>query len=283
MMMHRVTRKHESVLDRPQGEDRRVGEQRRLEGPNRSQVRRGPGDGQALLQAARRARHLGAEEKAPGKRPKLDEKATGLLTEDLQERPWATHSQRAEFLLAVLLGVGVSEATVCRAVRDASTGAEKRSGAAAERDEFLRSLWRTELGRIDPERPVFVDEMGTHTSSLAPLYAYAPVVGGRAFFEAPRNRAKNTTLLTSLRGGGMGLLRRPWKGRPPPASSKPTRSACWIPRKIKAFIRKAEARSHEALIEAMGAAIWAVTARDARGFFEHCGYAKPVQPLRRML
>jgi transposase len=48
---------------------------------------------------------------------------------------------------------------------------------------------------------------------------------------------------------------------------------------IKAFIRKAEARSHEALIEAMGAAIWAVTARDARGFFEHCGYAKPVQPL----
>ncbi len=49
--------------------------------------------------------------------------------------------------------------------------------------------------------------------------------------------------------------------------------------KIKAFIRKAEARSREALIEAIGAAIWAVTARDARGFFEHCGYATPVQSL----
>ena len=49
--------------------------------------------------------------------------------------------------------------------------------------------------------------------------------------------------------------------------------------KIKAFIRKAEARSREALIEAMGAAISAVTARDARGFFEHCGYATPVQSL----
>jgi transposase len=35
--------------------------------------------------------------KAPGKRPKLDEKARRLLTEDLEERPWATHSQRAEF------------------------------------------------------------------------------------------------------------------------------------------------------------------------------------------
>jgi transposase len=59
-----------------------------------------------------------------------------------------------------------------------------------------------EVGRIDPERLVFVDEMGTHTS-LAPLCAYAPV-GERVFFEIPKNRGKNTTLLTSLHQGGMG-------------------------------------------------------------------------------
>jgi transposase len=53
--------------------------------------------------------------KAPGKKPKLDEKAMKLLVEDLQERPWATHSQRAEFLFTVW-GVRVSEATICRAV-----------------------------------------------------------------------------------------------------------------------------------------------------------------------
>ena len=53
--------------------------------------------------------------KAPGRAPKLDEKATKLLLEDLEERPWATHSQRAEFLFAAS-GVRVSEATVCRAV-----------------------------------------------------------------------------------------------------------------------------------------------------------------------
>jgi len=53
--------------------------------------------------------------KAPGRAPKLDEKARKLLVEDLEERPWATHSQRAEFLFAVS-GVRVSEATVCRAV-----------------------------------------------------------------------------------------------------------------------------------------------------------------------
>jgi transposase len=49
--------------------------------------------------------------------------------------------------------------------------------------------------------------------------------------------------------------------------------------KIKGFIRKAEARTREALVEAMGAAISAVTARDVHGFFEHCGYATPVQSL----
>jgi hypothetical protein len=81
-------------------------------------------------------------------------------------------------------------------------GAEKRSKEAAERDEFSRRLWRVEVCRIDPGRLVFVDEMGTHTS-LAPLYAYAPV-GERAFFEIPRNRGKHTTLLTSLHQEGMG-------------------------------------------------------------------------------
>ena len=59
-----------------------------------------------------------------------------------------------------------------------------------------------EVGSLDPECLVFVDEMGTHTS-LAPLYAYAPL-GERAFFEIPRNRGTNTTLLTSLHAGGMG-------------------------------------------------------------------------------
>ena len=59
-----------------------------------------------------------------------------------------------------------------------------------------------EIGSIDPSGLVFVDEMGTHTS-LAPIYAYAPV-GERAFFEIPRNRGKNTTLLTSIDVEGMG-------------------------------------------------------------------------------
>jgi transposase len=48
--------------------------------------------------------------------------------------------------------------------------------------------------------------------------------------------------------------------------------------KVKGLMRKAEARSRKALVEAMGKALDAVTARDARGFFEHCGYRALGQP-----
>lgn len=49
--------------------------------------------------------------------------------------------------------------------------------------------------------------------------------------------------------------------------------------KIKALLRKAAARTREALIEALGVAISAVSPTDAIGFFEHCGYRRLVQLL----
>ena len=42
--------------------------------------------------------------------------------------------------------------------------------------------------------------------------------------------------------------------------------------KVKGLLRKAGTRSREALVEAIGEALDAVTAQDARGFFTHCGY-----------
>jgi transposase len=182
-----------------------------------------------------------------------------------------------------------------------------------------------EVGGIDPERLVFVDEMGTHTS-LAPLYAYAPV-GQRAFFEVPRNRGKNTTLLTSLHSGGMGpsmtvegattsrvfetyvkrLLApalRPGRvvvmdnlgaHRPKRIRELIERRGCeliYLPpyspdfnpieeafSKIKHLLRKAGARTKEALIEAMGRALATVSVQDAKGFFVNCGYRAPAQQL----
>jgi transposase len=49
--------------------------------------------------------------------------------------------------------------------------------------------------------------------------------------------------------------------------------------KVKGLMRRAEARTREALIEAMGLALSAVSARDARGFFSHCGYSSMDQLL----
>jgi transposase len=49
--------------------------------------------------------------------------------------------------------------------------------------------------------------------------------------------------------------------------------------KIKGLLGKAQARTREALIEALGAAISAVTAEDAAGFFAHCGYRRVGQLL----
>jgi transposase len=48
--------------------------------------------------------------------------------------------------------------------------------------------------------------------------------------------------------------------------------------KIKNLLRRVQARTRESLIEAMGRALDAVTVRDARGFFRHCGY-RPMDQL----
>jgi hypothetical protein len=55
---------------------------------------------------------------------------------------------------------------------------------------------------LQPERLVFVDEMGTNTS-LAPLYAWSRR-GERALASVPRNWGANVTLLASMTSEGMG-------------------------------------------------------------------------------
>ncbi len=189
-----------------------------------------------------------------------------------------------------------------------------------ERDEFLRAAWKVMVDeKIEAERFVFVDEMGTNTS-LFTLYAWAPK-GRRALCSVPRNRGKNTTLLASMTAEGMGpclavvgsttkavfkayiervlcpILRSgqvvvvmdnltAHKGervkelieqRGCELLYLPAYSPDFNPieeafAKIKGLLRKAEARARETLVEAMGRAISAVTAQDAHGFFEHCGY-----------
>ena len=197
---------------------------------------------------------------------------------------------------------------------------------AVERDEFLRAAWRvTVAGLLEPQRLVFVDEMGTNTS-LYPLYAWSKR-GERAHMKVPRNRGPNTTLLASMKAEGMGpcmavvgsTTREVFEAyveRVLAPSLRPGQivvmdnltvhkgdrvselieergcELLYLPlyttdfnpieeafAKIKGLLRKTEARTREALVEAMGMAILAVTAQDARGFFEHSGYRLQIQLL----
>jgi transposase len=66
--------------------------------------------------------------KAPGKKGKVDGNAMKLLEEDLHARPALTHDKRAD-LLCRLLGVRVSKATICRAI--------KRLGYTRKKDRWV--------------------------------------------------------------------------------------------------------------------------------------------------
>jgi len=48
--------------------------------------------------------------------------------------------------------------------------------------------------------------------------------------------------------------------------------------KLKTALRRAEARTTEALEAAIGAALAAITAQDAKGWFAHCGYRPLAEP-----
>jgi transposase len=67
------------------------------------------------VKAVQEGRSLSAG-KAPGKRPKLSERAKRLLEADVEERPWAKHLDRCEYLKNVA-GVQVSQSTISRALR----------------------------------------------------------------------------------------------------------------------------------------------------------------------
>ena len=71
--------------------------------------------------------------KAPGKRPKMDERLRKLLEEDLKnERPFVTLQQRCDYIEAIS-GVSVSRSTMCRAI--ARIGSTRKKGDEAPRSE----------------------------------------------------------------------------------------------------------------------------------------------------
>ena len=69
--------------------------------------------------------------KTPGKRPKIDERVSKLLDEDLKERPFVTLRERCEYIEAIS-GVSVSRSTMCRAIAR-RIGSTRKRGAISHR------------------------------------------------------------------------------------------------------------------------------------------------------
>ncbi len=70
--------------------------------------------------------------KAPGKQPKMDERLSKLLKEDLKERPFATLRERCDYVKAIS-GLSVSRSTMCRAI--ARIGSTRKKGDEAPQSE----------------------------------------------------------------------------------------------------------------------------------------------------
>lgn len=71
--------------------------------------------------------------KAPGKQPKMDERVSKLLDEDLHERPFVTLQQRCDYVEAIS-GISVSRSTMCRAI--ARIGSTRKKGDEAPPSEM---------------------------------------------------------------------------------------------------------------------------------------------------
>jgi len=137
--------------------------------------------------------------------------------------------------------------------------------------------------RIDTKRLVFVDEMGTNTS-LSPLYAmvFEAYVEQEAL--CPSLKRGQVVVMDNLSAHKGQRIRELIEGRGRELIYLPPYSPDFNPieeafSKIKGILRRIEARTREVLVGALGEAISAVTARDARGFFEHCGYSTLIQSL----
>jgi hypothetical protein len=98
-----------------------------------------------------------------------------------------------------------------------------------------------ELRRAKPDAVLVMDDLPAH--------------------EAPRVRAL-------LDASGFGYRRLP-ASSPDLNPIEPARA------KVKAELRRVAARTVDALHEAVGPALAAITPRDAAGFYRHCGYTRP--------
>lgn len=171
---------------------------------------------------------------------------------------------------------------------------------------------------LDPQKLVFIDEAGCHTS-MTRDHAWSPS-GERAHGSVPRNRGVVTTMIGAMASDGVRAMmtiegatdtevfdafveqvlvpelregdivvldnlgaHKPTRIRarieaagarmlflPPYSPDLNPIELCWS--KLKALLKSAAARTHEALDHAIAAALKRISVEDCRAWIRHCGY-----------
>jgi transposase len=140
--------------------------------------------------------------------------------------------------LTVIGALGVEGMVGAMALEAATSGAVFAA--------FLDRVLLPELRRIKPDAMIVMDNLAARKT--------------RAVREAVRDLLERS-----------GFAHRYYL--PPYSPDRNPIEPAWA--KVKAQLRKAGARTAEALHQALGLALDAISARDASGFFHHAGYARP--------
>src|SRR3712207_5721138 len=163
---------HERLLSRPQTKDSFRRGRRDVQGPGGSYLLREPLLSQAICEQGRAGRIARSEEEA-----RIYSEARREGKEAPCRRSQRTSLPHPSGALRLHRG---HDRTLCKPLHHVSRYSphrlheEKGGRVATGRDEFERATWRVMVAAVvEPERLIFVDECGTHTS-LAPIYGYAP-------------------------------------------------------------------------------------------------------------
>jgi len=150
-----------------------------------------------LLALRRQTGSLSPRPHRPGPPPTLDEAALQRLRRLVRDQPDALLDELAQQL-------GCGRMTVWRALRKLKITRKKKTLQADERDRpdvrQKRQQFQKELAALDPQRLVFVDEMGA-TTALTRTYGRAPR-GERVHGRVPGDW-ESLTLICGMRLGGV--------------------------------------------------------------------------------
>lgn len=147
-------------------------------------------------------RDTGSLEPAPhggGREPRIQGEDAERLREAVDENPDATLEELAE-----LIGIDVDASVMHRTLERLGITRKKKVPRASEQDservQTQRSQWKEDTADIDPERLIFIDEMGINTK-MARRYGRAPR-GDRVIGSVPHNHWKSLTVLGGVRLSG---------------------------------------------------------------------------------